>query len=169
MGAMGGLGFGGLNSVLHGEVTVKGPNGTDETLEIQTGSVTSVKDVSGSTWSLVVTSSDKTALTYTVGSSSSVNGGETGISSVKTGDNVSVIAVVSKGTSTVKSLIDISKLQANAKTWSPAAQKSSSGSKTTGAPSFGGFGGGPGGFGGPSGSGQGSPPSTPTSGSSSTT
>ena len=60
-----GIGFGGFGPVLHGEATVKGPNGY-ETIEVQTGTVTSVKDVSGSTWSLVVTSADKTALTYTV-------------------------------------------------------------------------------------------------------
>ena len=163
----GGIGFGGLNSVLHGEVTVKGPNGADETIEIQTGTVTSVKDVSGSTYSLVVTSSDKTALTYAVDSSSSVNGGELGISSVKSGDNVSVIAVVSKGTATVKSLTDLTKLQANSKTWNPSFHKSgSSSSNTTGAPAFGSFGTGPGGFAPGSG---GTPPSPNSNGSGSTT
>jgi hypothetical protein len=113
-----GLGFGGSGSVLHGEETVSGPNGY-ETIEFQTGTVTSVTDVSGSTWSLVVTSADKTALTYTVNSGSSVNGGESGISSVKSGNKVSVVAVVSKGTATVKTLMDATTLQANRGTWAP--------------------------------------------------
>ncbi len=88
-----GGGIGGYGPVLHAVETVKGPNGY-ETIEIQNGTVTSVKDVSGSTWSLVVTSADKTALTYTVNSGSSVNGGEMGIATVESGDTVSVVATV---------------------------------------------------------------------------
>ena len=113
-----GAGFGGFGPVLHGEATVKGPSGY-ETIEVQSGSVTSLKDVSGSTWSLVVTSADKTALTYTVDSGTSVNGGETGISSIKTGDNVSIVAVVSKGTSTAKTVIDTTRLSANGASRAP--------------------------------------------------
>jgi hypothetical protein len=115
------MGFGGFGQVVHGEATVKGPNGY-ETIEVQTGTVTSVKDVSGSTWSLVVTSADKTALTYTVSSGTSVNGGESGVSSVKSGDSVSIVAVVSKGTATVKTLVDMSTLKANGASWAPMRQ-----------------------------------------------
>lgn len=110
------FGFGGFGPVLHGEATVKGPNGY-ETIEVQTGTVTSLKDVSGSTWSLVVTSADKTALTYTVDSGTSVNGGESGISSVKTGNAVSIEAVVSNGTATAKTVIDTTTLKANRASW----------------------------------------------------
>jgi hypothetical protein len=113
-----GFGFGGFGSVLHGEATVKGPNGY-ETIEVQTGTVTSVKDVSGSTWSLVVTSADKTAITYTINSGTSVNGGESGVASVKSGNTVSVVAVVSKGVATVKTLTDSTTLQANRGSWTP--------------------------------------------------
>ena len=116
--AMGFGGFGGFGSVLHGEATVKGPNGY-ETIEVQTGTVTSVTDVSGSTWSLVVTSADKTAITYTINSGTSVNGGESGIASVKSGNTVNVVAVVSKGVATVKTLMDSTTLQANRGSWSP--------------------------------------------------
>jgi hypothetical protein len=122
-------GFGGFGQVLHGEATVKGPNGY-ETIEVQSGTVTSVKDVSGSTWSVVVTSADKTALTYTVDSGTSVNGGETGISAVKTGDTVSIVATVSKGTATAKTLIDTTRLQANKTSWSPMHQGPPSGMPT---------------------------------------
>lgn len=115
-GGFAGAGFGGFGQVLHGEATVKGPNGY-ETIEVQSGTVTSLKDVSGSTWSLVVTSADKTALTYTVDSGTSVNGGETGVSAIKTGDTVSVVAVVSKGTATAKTLIDSTQLKSNGASW----------------------------------------------------
>ena len=129
-----GFGFGGFGPVLHGEATVNGPNGY-ETIEVQTGTVTSVKDVSGSTWSLVVTSADKTALTYTVDSGTSVNGGESGIASVKSGNKVSIVAVVSKGTATVKTLMDTTTLQANRGSWAPMPQgpptPPSSGSSTS--------------------------------------
>jgi hypothetical protein len=118
----GGFGFGGLGGfgqVVHGTATVKGPNGY-ETIEVQTGTVTSLKDVSGSTWSLVVTSADKTAITYTVDSGTSVNGGEMGIASVKAGDSVDVVATVSKGTAAVKNLMDTTQLKNNRTSWAPA-------------------------------------------------
>jgi hypothetical protein len=127
MGGIGFGGFGGFGQVLHGEATVKGPNGY-ETVEVQSGTVTSIKDVSGSTWSIVITSADKTAITYTVDSGSSVNGGETGISAVKTGDTVSIVAVVSKGTATAKTLIDGTRLKANGSSWMPPRQGPPSGS-----------------------------------------
>ncbi len=116
-----GFGFGGMGSVLHGEATVNGPNGY-ETIEVQTGTVTSLTNVSGSTWNLVVTSADKTALSYTVNSGTSVNGGESGISSVKKGDKVGIVAVVSKGTATAKTLVDSTTLQANRGSWAPMGQ-----------------------------------------------
>jgi hypothetical protein len=129
VGGIGFGGFGGFGQVLHGEATIKGPNGY-ETLEVQSGTVTSIKDVSGSTWSIVITSADKTAITYTVDSGSSVNGGETGISAVKTGDTVSIVAVVSKGTATAKTLIDGTRLKANGSSWMPPRQGPPSGSPT---------------------------------------
>jgi hypothetical protein len=119
----GGMGLGPFGQVLHGEGTIKGPNGY-ETIEVQNGTVTSLKDLSGSTWSLTVTSADKTALTYVVNSGSSVNGGETGISAVKSGDTVNVLAVVSKGTATVKTLVDSTQLRANHTSWAPPNQGS---------------------------------------------
>jgi hypothetical protein len=125
-GGFAGAGFGGFGPVVHGEATVKGPNGY-ETIEVQSGTVTSVKDVSGSTWSLVVTGADKTALTYTVDSGTSVNGGESGIATVKSGDAVSIVAVVSKGTATAKTVIDSTRLKANRTSWAPMPQGPPSG------------------------------------------
>ncbi len=70
----------------------------------------------GASWSRVRT---RPLSTYTVNSGSSVNGGESGIASVKSGNKVSVVAVVSKGTATVKTLMDATTLQANRGTWAP--------------------------------------------------
>jgi len=125
-GAFGGLGLGG-GSVLYGQYTVKGPNGY-ETLSERTGTVSDVTDTSGSTWSLTVKSADGTSGTFTVDTGTSVNGGEMGIGSVKTGDSVQVTAVVSGGTSTAKTVIDRTSLQANGGSWRPAMPQPSSNS-----------------------------------------
>jgi hypothetical protein len=117
----GGGGFGepGLGGpVIDGQFTIKGPNGY-ETVSERTGTVSSVTDTSGSTWSLTVKSADGTSGTFTVDSGSSVNGGEMGIGSVKTGDTVQVVAVVSGGTATAKEVTDQTVLQANGGTWRP--------------------------------------------------
>jgi hypothetical protein len=126
-GGFGAGGFGGAGAfvgpglgagLVHGEFTIKGPNGY-ETLSERTGTVSDVTDTSGSTWSLTVKSADGTSGTFTVDSGTSVNGGELGIGSVKAGDTVSVTAVVSGGTSTAKSVTDQTVLKANGGTWQP--------------------------------------------------
>jgi hypothetical protein len=118
----GGGGFGapgiGGGPFIYGEFTIKGPNGY-ETLADRTGTVSDVTDTSGSTWSLTVKSADGTTGTFTVDSGTSVNGGEMGIGSVKTGDTVRVTAVVSGGTSTAKQVTDQTVLQANGGSWRP--------------------------------------------------
>ena len=118
----GGGGFGapgiGGGPFIYGEFTIKGPNGY-ETLAERTGTVSDVTDTSGSTWSLTVKSADGTTGTFTVDSGTSVNGGEMGIGSVKTGDTVRVTAVVSGGTSTAKQVTDQTVLQANGGSWRP--------------------------------------------------
>jgi hypothetical protein len=115
--------------VLYGQYTIKGPNGY-ETLSERTGTVADVTDTSGSTWSLTVKSADGTSGTFTVDSSSSVNGGEMGIGSVKSGDTVRVTAVVSGATSTATQVIDETTLQANGKTWQPMGPMSGAGGGT---------------------------------------
>ena len=64
-------------------------------------------------------SADGTSGTFTVNASTSVNGGETGIGSVKSGDTVDVTGTVSGNTSTATRVIDQSTLQANGKAWMP--------------------------------------------------
>jgi hypothetical protein len=127
LGAFGGFGGGGgfgaslgAGPAIYGQYTVKGPNGY-ETLSERTGTVSDVTDTAGSTWSITVKSADGTSGTFTVDSGTSVNGGETGIGSVKTGDTVQVTAVVSGSTSTAKEVIDETTLKANAGTWRPGA------------------------------------------------
>lgn len=119
-GGPGGLGPAGLGAgpFIYGQFTVKGPNGY-ETVSERTGTVSDVTDTSGSTWSLTVKSADGTSGTFTVDSATSVNGGEMGIGSVKTGDTVRVTAVVSGGTSTAKQVTDQTVLQANGGSWRP--------------------------------------------------
>jgi hypothetical protein len=114
----GGFGGGIGGGVVHGEYTVKVPNGY-ETIDERTGTVSSVTDTSGSTWTLVVKSADGTSGTFTVNSSTSVNGGESGISSVKTGDTVSVTATKSGTTVTATRVMDETTLKANGKSWMP--------------------------------------------------
>jgi len=134
-----GLGAGGA---IYGQETIKGPNGY-ETVAWRTGTVSSVSDTSGSTWSLAVKSADGTTGTFTVDSSTSVNGGEMGIGSVTNGQNVDVVAVVSNGTATAKTVTDTSTLKANAGTWqpmrptvpAPPAGSGNSGGSTSGSPS----------------------------------
>jgi hypothetical protein len=116
-GGPGGPGLG-AGPFIYGQFTVKGPNGY-ETISERTGAVSDVTDTSGSTWSLTVKSADGTSGTFTVDSGTSVNGGEMGIGSVKTGDTVRVTAVVSGGTSTAKQVTDETVLQANGGTWRP--------------------------------------------------
>jgi hypothetical protein len=117
-GPMGGGFFGLPGGVVHGRDTVKGPNGY-ETLDVRNGTVSDVSNTSGSTWSLTVKSADGTSGTFTVNASTSVNGGESGIASVKSGDTVEVIGTVSGATSTATEVVDQTTLQANGKGWLP--------------------------------------------------
>ncbi|MHB8681912.1 MAG: hypothetical protein ACYDA2_07440 [Acidimicrobiales bacterium] len=127
----GGPGFGiGGPGVLHGQFTVNGPNGYED-LQEQEGTVSSISDTSGSTWSVTVTSADGKAYTYVVDSSTSVNGGESGISSVAKGDTVHVLAVVSNGTATAKDLTDATVLKNNGQSWMPQPPQPPSGSSSS--------------------------------------
>jgi hypothetical protein len=124
-GGLGGPGLGG-GPFIYGQFTIKGPNGY-ETVSERTGTVSDVTDTSGTTWSLTVKSADGTSATFTVDTGTSVNGGEMGIGSVKTGDTVRVTAVVSGATSTAKQVTDETVLQANGGSWRPASPPMGSG------------------------------------------
>jgi hypothetical protein len=121
--------MGGAGSI-YGQFTIKGPNGY-ETIAERSGTVASVTDTAGSTWSLAVKSADGTTGTFTVDSSTSVDGGESGIGSVKEGDTVRVTGVVANGTTTATQVTDTTVLQANGSTWQPKAPAPPQGSGTT--------------------------------------
>jgi len=114
----GGPGGFGMGPVVHGEYTIDGPNGY-ETIAERSGTVSDVTDTSGSTWTLTVKSADGTSATFTVDTGTSVDGGETGIASVKVNDAVHVLAVVSGSTATATQVTDDTVLGANANTWMP--------------------------------------------------
>ncbi|MHB8593525.1 MAG: hypothetical protein ACYDB3_04225, partial [Acidimicrobiales bacterium] len=133
---LGPRGFGrfGGGGVLHGQFTVASPGGGYENLEEQSGTVSAITNTAGSTWSLTVTSADGTALTYVVDSGTSIDSGETGVSSLAKGDTVHVLAVVSGSTATAKQISDSTVRRANSSTWapSPPAPPSSSGTTSSG-------------------------------------
>jgi hypothetical protein len=92
--------------VLHGQFTVPKQGGGYETLDVQQGAATAVSGTS-----ISVKSSDGYTATYTVTSSTVVDARASGISSVKKGDTVMVIATAGS-TPTAASIADISAIKA---------------------------------------------------------
>jgi hypothetical protein len=120
-------GFGGMSTlgglfgpdgVVHGTYTLKGPNGDYETIDTQYGTAGGV-----SASSITVTSADGFSQTYTVDSSTVVNADSAGITSVNNGDTVSITATVSGTTATAQTVIDLTQVQANRKSWAPGGPK----------------------------------------------
>jgi len=140
-GPMRSFGFGGFGGglgpigAIHASYTVKGPNGSYETIDTQYGTAEVV-----SSGSITVKSADGFSQTYTVGSSTVVDADYNGILSVKVGDTISIQGLVSGSTVTAERVLDVTQVQANRKSWAP------------GPPNFSGGPGRPGGPGGPSGS-----------------
>jgi len=99
LGGFGGFGrFGGL----HGEFTIKKPDGSGfETVATQTGEVTAV-----SPSSITVKSEDGFSRTYSVDENTVVGSGRDGIGSVKTGDTVNVAGIVDGGKSSAAAILD---------------------------------------------------------------
>jgi hypothetical protein len=89
--------------VLHGEATVRTPQGKDEVVEFQTGTLTAVK---GSV--VTVKSADGFTADYTVDKTTRIvlNGTNGALSTLKTNDQVRVLAVKSGSTAVAKSLVD---------------------------------------------------------------
>ena len=98
-GGFGGFGrFGGL----HGEFTIKKPDGSGfQTVATQTGEVTAV-----SPSSITVKSEDGFSRTYSVDENTVVGSGRDGIGSVKTGDTVHVAGVVDGGQAKAAAVLD---------------------------------------------------------------
>jgi hypothetical protein len=104
------FGFG----ALHGEFTIPAPGGGYQTLAVQTGQVTSV-----SASSIAVKSEDGFVRTYSVDDSTLVTAGNNGISDVKTGDTVRVVAVVSGGKARAVDIVDATTVQQSRGRWAP--------------------------------------------------
>ena len=101
-----GKGFGhrgefGLGGALHGEFVVPKDGGGYQTIATQRGKVTAVSQDS-----ITVKSDDGYSRTYKVAAETLVNSARDGISSIKTGNTVSVMAVVADNTATATSIND---------------------------------------------------------------
>ena len=107
-GGRGGIGV--LGRVVHGQFTTRTASGGYQTVEVQTGKVTSV-----SATSISVTSADGYSHTYGVTASSVVDSQRDGISSVAKGDQVQVTATTVSGKATVTSIVDTTKVGASRK------------------------------------------------------
>lgn len=90
---------------VHGQFVVPKPGGGYQTVDTQRGAVTAV-----STTSITVKSGDGFTKTYRVTASTIVDARRDGIGSIKTGQQVTVIATVSGSTATATSIVDISAL-----------------------------------------------------------
>jgi hypothetical protein len=116
-GGFGGPGFGGPGiggNVVHGEFVVPKSGGGYETLDTQTGTVTSV-----SSTAITVKSDDGFTKDYVVTASTVVNSQRDGIGSVTNGDNVRVTATVSGSTATAVDITDTTKVAASRGQWAP--------------------------------------------------
>jgi len=103
LGGFGGFGRGGP---LHGEFTIRKPDGNGfQTVAVQTGEVTAV-----SPSSIAVKSEDGFSRTYSVDENTVVGAGRDGIGTVKTGDTVRIAGVVEGGQARAAAVIDSTSL-----------------------------------------------------------
>ena len=103
-----GIGLGaGLGNIEHGQVTIREKNGTDETIDVQRGTVSAV-----SSTSITVKSTDGFTDSYAVSGSTIVDAQSAGIGSVKTGDTVFVTATTSGSTVTAINITDTTAVKA---------------------------------------------------------
>jgi hypothetical protein len=103
LGGFGGLGRGGP---LHGEFTIRKPDGNGfQTVAVQTGEVTAV-----SPSSITVKSEDGFSRTYSVDENTVVGSGRDGIGTVKTGDTVRIAGVVEDGKAKAAAVLDSTSL-----------------------------------------------------------
>ena len=98
------FGFAPLGAI-HGQFVTPKPGGGYQTIDTQRGTVTAV-----STSSITVKSSDGYTKTYQVTSSTNVDAQRAGISSVKTGQPVSVFATVNGSSATATQVVDFAAL-----------------------------------------------------------
>ncbi len=110
----GGMMGGPLGGAVRGEFVVPDGQGGFRTVDTQRGTVTAVSPTS-----ITVKSADGTSKTYAVTANTLVNAARDGISTVKNGDTVQLMAVVTNGTSTVVRLTDVTVAQNARRSWAP--------------------------------------------------
>jgi hypothetical protein len=126
-GGRGGPGGAGLMSeALHGEYVVSDDNGGYTTELLQNGEVTAVSDTS-----ITAKSEDGYTRTYTIDSDTVVGNGSTDLSSIETGDDVTIVATESGDTATVESLVEAGTAQ-DQMGQAPPGQNSQNGDSSTG-------------------------------------
>lgn len=101
-----------LGGALHGEFVVKKEDGTYQTVATQRGEVTEV-----SKESITVKSEDGYSRTYTLTEDTLVNAARDGIDDVKTGNSVTVFAVVVDGKASATSVNDGTVRKAAGEKW----------------------------------------------------
>ena len=105
-GHFGGFGGFGRFGALHGEFTMKKPDGSGyQTIASQTGEVTAV-----SPSSITVKSEDGFSRTYSVDENTLVGSGRDGIGTVKTGDTVTIAGIVDGATAKAAAIMDSTQL-----------------------------------------------------------
>ncbi len=102
----------GLRGALHGEFTVAKDGGGYQTMVVQRGKATAV-----SAAAITIKSDDGFTATYTVDATSLVNAARDGLSTVKVGHDVDVVAVKAGGNNTVVMLGDATTRQAAGDRW----------------------------------------------------
>lgn len=110
----GGMMGGPLGGAVRGEFVVPDGQGGFRTVDTQRGTVTAVSPTS-----ITVKSADGTSKTYAVTANTLVNAARDGISTVKNGDTVALMAVVTNGTSTVVRLSDVTVAKNARQSWAP--------------------------------------------------
>ena len=99
---LGGFGHFGRGGPIHGEFTIRKPDGNGfQTMAVQTGEVTAV-----SPSSITVKSEDGFSRTYSVDENTVVGSGRDGIGTVKNGDTVRVAGVVEGGQAKAAAILD---------------------------------------------------------------
>jgi hypothetical protein len=100
-GSGGGPGGGLTSEALHGEYVVSDGSGGYATELLQNGEVTAVSDTS-----ITAKSEDGYTKTYTIDSDTVVGNGSADLSSIATGDEITITATVSGDTATAESLVE---------------------------------------------------------------
>ena len=117
-------GHGGMmGPALHGQFVVPKQGGGYQTMDQQRGEATDV-----SSTSITVKSEDNFSKTYTVTPTTVVTAARDGIANVKTGDQVSVMAVEENGGATAVHIVDITQVGVERHKFGPGPRPSTSGS-----------------------------------------